>query len=183
MLIYLKFWESDTTIKKLYQLTTILNGEAYDWNFKIKRFEDDKINCTGEVHEIIRLKVRDKLEKYSQVLYHVFIDSFKTQIRNSIAHSNYSIVERKIFLNNFKKNDHYSQIDSISFEQWTEIFHNTLVLHNELNRIETQIQKYYVENALKNGNKIEVLLTKNDNSQHLWIVDYDEGIGQWYPRI
>jgi hypothetical protein len=35
MLIYLKIWEADLFIKKMYQLVRLNEGQAYDWHFGI----------------------------------------------------------------------------------------------------------------------------------------------------
>ncbi len=102
MLIYLKFWEADSTIKKLYQFVRILHGEPYDWYFKISESNRDK-NSTGKRQDIILLKIRNRLKEFSSTLYQVIKDTYKTQIRNSIAHSNYSFLSRNIHLNNFIK--------------------------------------------------------------------------------
>lgn len=49
MLIYLKIWESDMFIKKFYQLTNLIQGNPYDWHFKI-----ETAYKTGSRSKIIR---------------------------------------------------------------------------------------------------------------------------------
>lgn len=53
MLIYLKFWEADLIIKKFYQLARLINGESYDWYFKIAE-SNRSPNTTGTRQDIIR---------------------------------------------------------------------------------------------------------------------------------
>ena len=57
MLIYLKFWEADSSIKKLYELSQILLGKSYDWYFKIGK-GDGIYNYFQKRHEIIRIHIR-----------------------------------------------------------------------------------------------------------------------------
>ena len=82
MLVYLKFWEADLIIKKLYQFVRILYGEPYDWYFKVQESSRDK-NASGSRQDIIRLKIRDRLQKHSQIIYALITNTYKTQIRNS----------------------------------------------------------------------------------------------------
>lgn len=60
MLIYLKIWEADLMIKKLYELARIINGESYDWYFSVAESSRDK-SATGTRQDIIRNLIRDKL--------------------------------------------------------------------------------------------------------------------------
>lgn len=178
MLIYLKFWEADMIIKKLYQFTRALNGEFYDWYFRISESNRDKTS-TGTRQEILRKSVRDKIKPHSEKLYQVIKDTYKTQIRNSIAHSNYSFLGRHIHLNNYIKNDPYASIWSLSFDEWIDIFHNTLVLHYEYIRMNNLINNYYAELASKNDNTMEILVTEKDKKQYPLYVEYRPEWKDW----
>lgn len=103
-LIYLKVWESDFVLKRFYEFVRILRGLSYDWYFKIAESSRDA-EATGVTHEIIRKKIRDRLKDISPVLYGCFSVSYKSQIRNSIAHSNFSLQGRFIQLNNYLASD------------------------------------------------------------------------------
>ncbi len=155
MLIYLKFWEADMIIKRFYQFVRILNGEPYDWHFKIS----DSIN--EKRHEIIRNKIRDKLIDISPILYDLIKQTYRTQIRNSIAHSNYSFVGRIILLNNYK-DDGYSDLVSIEFDDWVDLFHNTLMLHNQYIWLDNAINDFYRVFAMKCGNHVPIVITDKD---------------------
>ena len=178
MLIYLKFWEADMIIKKLYQFARILNGEPYDWYFKIAESTRDK-NNTGTRQDIIRLKIRNKIENNSTDVYNLIKNTYKTQIRNSIAHSNYSMIGRSINLNNYIKDDPHSQINSISFDDWIEIFHNTLTLHNQYIKLNNRINDFYGEIALKNNNIVPILITEKDGKQYELPLEYRKEYKDW----
>lgn len=178
MLIYLKFWEADMIIKKIYQFVRILNGEPYDWYFKISESARDK-NCTGSRQDIIRLKIRNKLKNISSDLYNLIKNTYKTQIRNSIAHSNYSMVGRDINLNNYIKDDPHSQLISISFDDWIEIFHNTLILHNQYLKLNNRINDFYGEIALKSNNIVPILVTEKNGKQYELPLEYRKEFKDW----
>ena len=143
MLIYLKVWEADLLIKRFYQLTRLLYGESYDWYFKISNSSRDA-EANGTRQEIWREKIRNRIRKYSPFLEDFIKETYKTQIRNSIAHSNYSFLGRNIHLNNFIKGDPASQLSVITFDEWAKIFHNTLLLHSRSSKsLETRVYQQF----------------------------------------
>lgn len=177
MLIYLKIWEADLTIKKLYEFVRILNGEPYDWNFKVAESSRDN-RCTATSQEIIRELIRDKVKPFSPLLYGWIKDAYKTQIRNSIAHSNYSIMGRNISLNNFIANDPASQLRNIEFDQWIDIFHKTLILHNELTWLSNKVNEIYGRNAMAK-HPIYIAITELSGEKYMFSVEYREEFKDW----
>lgn len=178
MLIYLKIWEADLFIKKLYQFVRALSGEPYNWYFKLSESSRDK-TCTGTRQEIIRKLIIEKLKDMSPTLHQTIKETYKTQIRNSIAHSNYSFLGRNIHLNNFIKDDQHSQLSSISFDEWINIFHNTIIFHNEYLRMNNLINELYAKLALENGNTMEILITEADGTQYPAYVEYRPQWKDW----
>lgn len=171
MLIYLKFWEADLIIKKLYQLARLINKENYDWYFKILESSRDK-TATGTRQEIIRNKIRDKIKPYSETIYQLIKKTYISQLRNAIAHSKYSFLGRNIHLNNYIKSDPASQLGSISFDDWVDIFHSTLVLHNEYLDMNNFINKLYGEIASENDNTLTVRIIEKNNKEYKLPVEY-----------
>jgi len=161
MLVYLKIWEADLFIKRFYQLARLLNGEEYDWHFKISESNRDK-TATGTRQEIIRKKTRDRFEKPIPELFKAFKNSYLTQIRNAIAHSRYSFMNRYIHLNNFIENDKSSQLHSLKFDDWIDRFHETVILYNEYIRFFNNVNSHYAEIAKKNNNLVEVKLNMKE---------------------
>lgn len=76
MLVYLKIWESDMIIKRFYQLMRLVNGEPYDWYFKIAESSRNSIS-TGTRQVIIRKKIRDKMQPHSLMLHDLFKKTIK----------------------------------------------------------------------------------------------------------
>lgn len=160
MLIYLKIWEADTFIKKLYQLVRLATGQPYDWHFKIQESNRDN-DATGKRDHIIRKLIRTPLENEFPNIFNAFKNSYHSQVRNSIAHSKYSIIGRHIQINNFIKEDPASQLKVISFDRWTEIFNNTLALYNQLIGLFNKTQKAYYNKALQNGLIHQIRITND----------------------
>lgn len=180
MLIYLKIWESDTFIKQYYQLANLLAGQPYDWHYKLMKTSRDK-GATGSRDEIIRRKIRNQFKGVVPRLYDAFRDSYNFQIRNSIAHSQYSILGRYISLNNHVKEDPYSQLHSQSFEQWVDRFHETLVIYTLLHNFLTRVNNNYGAVALENDLAIPIRITRKDpiEEQEYKMIYYREFFKDW----
>lgn len=177
-LIYLKIWETDLFIKRLYQFVRILNGEDYDWNFKINESSRDNKH-SGPRQEIIRIKIRDRLKVISPILYNLIKSTYITQIRNSIAHSNFSFSGQYIHLNNYIENDKNSHLKSLTFEEWANIFHNTLIFHSEYIGLINTINDRYCEKARLNNNIIPVMITKKNGMQNELLLEYKPDSEVW----
>lgn len=169
--IYMRFWEVDMIIRKLYQFVRLLNGESYDWYFRIQESARGE-KYSGSKQKILRLKILDKFEATSTIFYNAIKKSYITQVRNSIAHTNFSIIGRRINLNNYIEGDPSSSLHGLSFEEWTNIFHNTLVLHNLYIRLGNEINRIYGEMAMRRRNEIEIRITEQDGKEYPLILRY-----------
>jgi hypothetical protein len=178
MLIYIKFWEADMIIKKLYQFVRLLNGQHYDWYFKIQESARDK-DGTGSRQDLIRISIRDRLKTISPILYNAIKETYKTQLRNSIAHSNYSFQGRFIHPNNYIKEDLASQLKAVSFDEWINIFHHTITLHNQYIRLDNKINEHYREEALRNKNELQIRVTDKVGKQYPLTVIYRSEWNDW----
>ncbi len=161
MLIYLKIWEGDAFIKKFYQLARLNAGLDYEWHFSIVESSRDK-KAIGTRDEIIRKKIRNFFKDKYPAIYGAFKNAYKSQVRNSIAHSKYSILGRYIHLNNYIEEDQYSQIEVVSFDEWVDIFHDTIVLYTQQTRLLNMIQEFYSHLATQNDLLMEVRVTRTD---------------------
>ncbi len=179
MLIYLKVWEADLLIKRFYQLTRLLYGESYDWYFKISNSSRDA-EANGTRQEIWRKKIRNRIRKYSPFLEDFIKETYKTQIRNSIAHSNYSFLGRNIHLNNFIKGDPASQLSVITFDEWAKIFHNTLLLHNQYIIFNNAIDLFYGNHAKSTNVVLPILVTEKDGTQYELPLEYRTEYNDWH---
>ncbi len=176
MLVYLKIWEADLFIKRLYQFVRILNGNNYDWYFKIAKFNRDSSPSTGTRKHIFNKEILEASKAISSVFYDLIKGSYISQLRNSIAHSNYSIISRFIHLNNAEKKD---DIEVVSFDNWIDIFHQTLELYNQYIRLTIRIHNHYVKIASKNNNILEIQVTELSGKEYPKYVEYRPVFNDW----
>jgi hypothetical protein len=181
MLIYIKIWEADLFIKKLYQLTRLAFSEPYDWHFKIKESNRDNSPSTGNREDIIRNKIRDRLKNKYPNIYSAIKNGYKTQIRNSIAHSNYYFIGRYIHPSNYIKNDPASQIRVLPFDEWVDMFHNTMVIYNQLIRFSHLIDNIYSKAAKDNNLLFQVRLNRTDPTEktEYYLLKYRPEFNDW----
>lgn len=183
MLIFLKIWEADYFIKMFYQFARLLHSKSYDWHFKIAESNRDAM-ATGNRQMIIRELVCDKLKDEFPIIFQAFKIAYNSQIRNSIAHSKYSIISRAIRLNNYIEKDLASQLQSISFDDWIEMFHTTLMIYNEQIGLINKSKKYYSDLAENNDNIVQVQINRKypeetEEIQYLEYRKFDDDSGRW----
>jgi hypothetical protein len=162
MLIYLKIWENDMFLKTWFQFFNILKGSDYNWEFKLKDFSSDE--GISNRPELIRNVFKNGLSNYSDILKKHIRIAYKQQVRNAIAHSNYYFFGRQITLTNYNNNDVYNIIERLTFEEWYNMFHSTIMLHNSYLLLKEEINNFYTELYKESGNPIEVVCNHNGNS-------------------
>lgn len=178
LLVYLKFWESDSIIKRFYELIRIFHSENYNWNFKIKESNRDDEGLASR-QDIIRKLVRDRIKDSSPEIYNALKSAYKTQIRNAIAHSKYAFQSRNIHLHNFIDSDLHAQIRSLPFDEWIDIFHTTLMLHNEYINATQIVQEHYRQKAVEHNNECPILITEKEGKQYEAILVYRPKWDDW----
>lgn len=170
MLIYLKIWESDMFIKKFYQLANLVDKKPYDWHFKLstsarppKSDENSKgliLASTGTRDELIRKKIRDRFRTSIPGLYSAFKGSYNFQIRNSIAHSQYLVLGRNIQLNNYVADDPYNQLKALTFDEWIDRFHETLVLYTIYRDFFKLVNGNFGKVAMMQGRQVDIRISR-----------------------
>jgi len=153
--IYLKIWEADMIIKYLYQLSLLCQGINYDWYFNVPTYSRD-----GSKQDIIRLEIRDKLKPICPKFYNLLKDTYVPQLRNAIAHSQYSFDDRIIKYLNYSDNPKaHSGISTLTFDEWSIYFLNTILLYKSVReRFEIEME-IYCQKALSNKS-LEMRITK-----------------------
>jgi len=180
MLIYLKIWEGETFIKKWYQLMRLVDGEDYDWHLSIKGF-GGKVYGSLSRHEMFRY-IKEKLQKHVPDLYEVFKRTHRSQIRNAIAHSQYAILGRNIMLNNFEESKSDS-LGGLSFDEWIDIFHETIELFNQYTKLFKKIRSYCFDKSLLVNKKAEVRVSRKHPTinQFLTVLYTRDFFEDWSP--
>ena len=158
MLIYIKIWESDAFIKKLYQLARLINGEEYDWHFKIKGH--DKTDAGGQARSVlIRDYIIKKFKSTLPLFYQFLSNSYKFQIRNAIAHSQYAIIGRAITFNNYIEANSNS-ISHLTFDAWTDLFHEALVLYTLYHELFIRVNDIYHDESQIYEGEVEIKINR-----------------------
>ncbi len=171
LMIYLKFWESDMIVKKLYQLVRLSNSEAYNWHFKIKDFKKGR-------QQILRQEVRDKSQKVCPKFSLLINRIYSNQIRNSIAHSQYAFIGRTIHLNN-KKESPYHLLGAIDFEDWEDYIHRVIMMYNAIIGNINQQRRRYQNKASGKHFGLDIRVPKKDGTLKTEFYKYLPDIGRW----
>ena len=155
--IYLRYWEADTTLQYLYQMVRLCNGLHFDWKWK------QKIGEYRNRQEFFRKEIRNPIKNIDKDIYDFFKTTTIAQIRNAIAHSQYCLLNNEIkYLNYSKDAQKYSSLMLLSYEDWADIIHNTLVFRNELIHVFNKMNKGYIE--LKTKSPLELRITKEGDN-------------------
>lgn len=170
MMIYLKFWESDSIIKQLYELSLLARGEDYDWYFDTSTYKGRQ--------DIIRNYIRDPLEIICPHFYTLVQETYFGQIRNAIAHSQFSILGRYIHLNN-KHLENYYTIDVLSFEEWEVIIHKIIMFQNEMIRQKNKYFKIYSDKSKPMHYGLQIRMTDQEGNTKNDFYFYEENVDRW----
>ncbi len=181
MLIYLKIWEGETFLKKWYELCRLISGEDYDWHFKIQS-SGQKVPGGLQRYDIFKTHIKEKLKKHIPQLYDSFTKSHKSQIRNAIAHSQYAILGRNITLNNFKKQN-ADHVNHLTFDEWVDVFHETIVLFTLYLEFFQRVKEYYynLTKPFKLKKEIRVNRFFPFSTSYLTVLHSREYFKDWSP--
>lgn len=121
LMIYSHLWESQHHLANLKKLADLCDSKPYDCAVKIPM--DTK-------YKFVKNNIREIFKKHNLKIYSIMNDCYKSQFRNAFAHSLYhfSINGNFIVFENFNGKD--ANIERISFDEWTEIFLKTVLIHH-----------------------------------------------------
>lgn len=114
MMIYTHIWESTYFFKQLSRLVGVISGDGYMWN----------LNTEASRHKIIKETMIAKLREKELLLGDLLDEAYSSYIRDSFAHSVYSIDvdSRKIFLFNVSRNNADKGNNTIEFRDFQKKF-------------------------------------------------------------
>lgn len=163
LMIYLKFWESDRMLKKIYHLTNLALGNNYDWFFNISK-DDSR-------HVIIREKIREPLKKICPKYYQLVKDIYLSQIRNAVAHSQFYITKQKLGFCNYDPDNH-APLSQIDFEDWEIRFHKQILYYNGLIKRFNESHAHYVKKQEGKEFGLQIRLTESGSSEKINSIKY-----------
>jgi hypothetical protein len=145
MLIYLKIWEGEAFLKKMYQVSRLVTGQDYDWHLRITHKK--KKAREMERHELLT-KLKENLQQGVPELFDVVNRVHRSQLRNAIAHSQYAMLGRNIMLNNQNKRNSEHQ-HGFDFNEWVDLFHDTLTIYTLYEVMFDKVKEYYFEKEVR----------------------------------
>ena len=184
MMIYLKFWESDSNLKEFYELKELALHKPYDWRFSTHDFESKDKKHDDSRNVLIREQIRDQLKNMCPLFYSEIKKIYKSQIRNAIAHSQYTLhsvnsdepLNYNISFHNFdidpKK---YAPIKSMSLDEWAIYIHSVIMLQNEHIRCSKKYKNIYAQKAIENNFSLHIL----DCNGRISNIYYYEAFDSW----
>ena len=173
LMVYLKFWESDRIIKKLYQMSNLALGRNYDWHFTVDK-DDSR-------QEIIRLQIRDPLKDVTPKYYQLIKDIYLSQIRNAVAHSQFYITPGGLGFTNTDEKNH-APLYQMKFDDWEHRFHKLILLYNGLIGKFNSIRSEYVKEQEDKEFGLQIRMTKKDQTEkNSWLkfVTTEGGRSDW----
>jgi hypothetical protein len=180
MLIYLKIWEGETFLKKMYQVSRLISGLDYDWHLALG-YGSNKSPGEMERWEILRGLKQNLLENLPD-LHAVIERNHRSQLRNAIAHSQYAMLNRYIMLNNYKagKAGHRHGLD---FNEWVDVFHETLTIFTLYEMLFNRIREHYYQESLPFNKKKEVRVNRlyPNTASFLSVLHRREYFKDWGP--
>ena len=172
LLIYLKFWESDFILKRLYNLTNLILSKDYEWDFDENKF--------WKKRNLIRREIQQPIKLISPLFHSLIEETYSAQIRNAVAHTKYFFQGRYLKLANKKDNKHYI-LYSIPFDEWEIRFHKVLLLYNHLMGNFNMINREHADKAkdLHNGLAVRTPKKGKLGQDKVQWIKHDEHFDRW----
>lgn len=173
LLIYLKFWEADLILFKLYNLVQLAQGLPYDWNLYN--------GLIGQRRKLIKDHIQNPLKKLCPKLYLLIEETYSNQIRNAIAHSKYFHAGRGLILGNKSENKHYV-LSSITYLEWEIRFHKILLIFNYLIKNQIDINNRHIDKVHGKHWGLPITIPEKNHlglNKTFWL-KYDQVRKDWY---
>jgi len=172
LLIYLKFWEADLILFKLFNLVQLATAQDYNW--------DLQSGFLGSRRNVIKIEIQKAIETLCPQLYSLIEETYSTQIRNAIAHSKYFLSNRMIHFANKRESKHY-KISNIDFDNWEIMFHKIILLYNHLLLQLDLINQKYIEKAKDKFYGLSIRIPEKGklNLDKVFWIKYDDSRKDW----
>jgi len=170
LMIYLKIWESNRFLERLYKLTQLALGNNYDWHFQIEK-DDSR-------QDLIRNEIRNPLKEICPKFFQLIKDIYLSQIRNAVAHSQFYIVGTGISFLNYDPQRH-APINHMKIEEWEYRFHLLALMYNEYIR-NISIHNYlYIRKSRNTSNGLTLRMTELNQTTKSNEIIYAKNPQRW----
>jgi hypothetical protein len=173
LLAYMKFWETDLILKRLYNLARLSQGKEFLWDIPQKEL--------NERRRLVKDEIQNPIKGLCPIFSDFIEDVYSRQLRNAIAHSQYYIMYSNIYLTNKDENKFYI-LNGISFERWDEIYTKVILMHNYMIDNFNKYFDFYKNKVEDKHNGLLVYfpdLNNNGLNKSAWI-KFDKERKQWY---
>lgn len=119
LMIYAHLWDSHYFLKSLIRLASIVSGKGYIWDAQVNWWRKEK-----KMQECIILPIKNSGLELGNLLE----QSYRHEIRNAFAHSQYSIDASRRLIH-IRTDD---GILKLKFEEFQEIFLKSVILMNKM---------------------------------------------------
>jgi len=172
LLIYMKFWETDLILRRLYNLSRLAQGIEYFWEYNQTFFNARRM--------VIKDEIQKDLEDISPKFFNLINEIYSRQIRNAIAHSQYYLMYDCINLTNIDESIYY-KLNTISYDDWEILFHKNILLYSHLIRGFNEYSLKYQEQVEKKQNGLLIVFPEINSKgiNNTGWVKYDKVTKQW----
>ncbi len=140
MMVYTHFWESKVFLRKLRQLALLSEGKEYDWCLIVR---------PKETYNYIKDNIREVFNKQGLKIYDIIKQTYRSQIRNAFAHSDYYLSDKKVYLDNYDASNKWS-IEYVDYDEFDKIIILTLLIHHAM---VSKIDEYRDTLGIKNPDR------------------------------
>jgi len=172
LLIYLKFWETDLILRRLYNLSRLARGLNYSWDYSQNLF--------NERRKLVKMEIQKNLQNITPKFCQLIEDIYSRQLRNAIAHSQYYLLYDTIILTN-KSDKPFYKIHSIELKDWEVLFHKNILFYNYLIHFLNEYSTIYQNLAEDKQNGLMIIFPDKNikgNNETGW-VRYDKAVSRW----
>lgn len=153
MLIYLQCWESIHFLKSMAKLAVVCNQDAYDWDLRVP---------DQEIRQFIMNRIVAPMKKNNLKIGALIENSYSSYLRNSVAHSLYSIDADNKQIHLYSNNTNWT----LSFEDFQTKFLYSIILSNYMHNYHEQLRREF---AVANQGKIFEIRIPNGSSRKMTV--------------
>ncbi|MBF9236998.1 hypothetical protein I2I05_06280 [Hymenobacter sp. BT683] len=187
LMVYLKFWESNRFSKMLLMLVKLANGENYDWNFDFNKvYGPNKITGKKErkgrsyiLEDLIKDGSMEVCPEFSMLMQ----DCYADQIRNVVAHSQFSMSQSHIGFSNYEPGKSFHQLRSIPFEKWEEYITMVILFYDSIIGNINRYNNHYISLGEGEPFALPLRINRTDGSFYEELYAYTGVRWAWYSNV
>ena len=146
-MIYLKLWENDAFLRRIFNLVRLCNKDYYRWDFKPDVFDSRE--------RLIRNKIMQRVKKLCPKFYALLEEIYIPQLRGAFAHNKYFFSGKYISITNKNYRDGFD-LGSILIDDWYKVFNKSVLLYNHYLGALQRYKEFYITKAKEHHNGLGI---------------------------